>query len=387
MIFWGKSILMKKFYQNILAILIGLTLSFFLLEGLLRVFEPIEYRVKGNKIILPRDKKYLIPNDKSDKLDSIISYSRNHLGFRGEMPPRNFADSLTILTVGGSTTECLLISDGKTWSDILANRLKIKFKPCWLNNAGLDGNSTFGHITLMKDFIIKMHPKVLLFLVGNNDIGLEGYGVFDSKYLKKPAAGTLAYLTEKLLDHSEVLSYAINFQRYSKAKIGGLVHQMADFAHMQQIDAPEESVLQILNLHREKYLKQYEERLTKLIELSRQNSIEPVFVTQPMVFGDVIDPVTGVNLARLTIYPINGETFWRILELYNEVLRNTAAKHHVYLIDLAREMPKSTEYFYDACHFSNAGCQVVAAIIDKHLEPFLAEKYPQYLLSNHAINH
>ena len=35
--------------KNILAILIGISLSLVLLEGLLRIFEPIEYRVKGNK--------------------------------------------------------------------------------------------------------------------------------------------------------------------------------------------------------------------------------------------------------------------------------------------------------------------------------------------------
>ncbi len=74
---------------------------------------------------------------------------------------------------------------------------------------------------------------------------------------------------------------------------------------------------------------------------------------------------------------------WKLLELYNGVMRETARQHHVLVIDLAREMPKSTEYYYDTYHYTNAGCQQVAAIIDKHLEPFLAERYPQYLVSNH----
>jgi hypothetical protein len=52
-----------------------------------------------------------------------------------------------------------------------------------------------------------------------------------------------------------------------------------------------------------------------------------------------------------------------VLELYNDVVRNIAAAHQVGLIDLKREMPKRTEYYYDLYHFTNAGCQKVAEII------------------------
>ena len=82
---------MKKISKNLLAILIGITLSFVLLEGLLRVFEPIEYRVKGNKIKLPRDKKYQFSNDKTDKLDRVIFSTTQPYG----VPGRNAAARLS----------------------------------------------------------------------------------------------------------------------------------------------------------------------------------------------------------------------------------------------------------------------------------------------------
>lgn len=53
---------------------------------------------------------------------------------------------LTIISVGGSTTECFYISDDKTWTHILGMKLKSVFTRVWINNAGLDGHSTFGHI-------------------------------------------------------------------------------------------------------------------------------------------------------------------------------------------------------------------------------------------------
>jgi len=366
-----------KFSKNILAILLGVSISFLLLEGLLRVFQPIEYRVKGNKLKLPRDKKYQFTNDNADKLDRVITTSRNHLGFRGEMPPKNFAAYVTIVAVGGSTTACEAIADGKTWCDILAGKLTAELGPVWLGNAGLDGTSTYGHLVMMEDYLIKMRPQVVLFLVGANDIGLGAYSFWDIEFMKKPVAGFMAPLIEKLINESEVLGYAINFYRYAKAKRLGLIYQITDFAKLPPTDLSQATAKALLQTHQERYLKPFQERLTRLLEISRENSIEPVLITQPLVFGEVIDPATGVDLGRASTYALNGKTLWQLVELYNDVVRTTALKQGVLLIDLAREMPKSSAYFYDTYHFSNAGCVQVADILAKTLEPFLEKRYPQ----------
>ena len=361
----------KNILKNILTVVLGLVLSFSLLEGLLRIFQPIEYRVRGNKIWLPQDRKYQLTNDKTDKLDKIIYTTRNHMGFRGDPPPKNFSEYLTIIAVGGSTTACELISDNKTWCDILSVNLKSKFKSLWLNNAGLDGHSTYGHIVLMEDYIIKIRPKVVLFLVGANDIGLETSRIYDQDQLKKPLIGFVAPLWDSWVNKSEVLSYSINFCRFLKAKRMGLSHTLWNFHKMNQFDIPAENIPQILIEHKQKYLTPYADRLKRLIDISRQNSIEPVFITQPTVFGDLIDPTTGINLARINTSGYNGKVFLQVLELYNDVVRNIAAEHKTGLIDLAKEMPKRTEYYYDTYHFSNTGCQKVAEIIYQEFYPLL----------------
>jgi hypothetical protein len=361
----------KLILKNIFAVVIGLLLSFILLEGLLRIFQPIEYRVKGNKIWLPRDRKYQFTNEKTDKLDKIVYTSRNYLGFRGEAPPKNFAEHLTIIAVGGSTTACELISDHNTWCDILAVKLKSKFNSVWLNNAGLDGHSTFGHIVLMEDYVIKLRPKILLFLVGANDVGLETAGLYDKQQLKEPMTGLVVPLLENLVNKSEVFSYGINFCRFFKAKRQGLIHTVWNFNEVNQLDIPPEKVLQIILEHKQKYLAPYAERLNKLMDICRINSIKPVLITQPTVFGDLVDPTTEINLGSAKTHDWNGKVLWQLLELYNDIVRNVAAQHHVKLIDLAREMPKKTEYYYDAYHFSNTGCQKVAEVIYQHSYPLL----------------
>ena len=84
----------------------------------LRLYQPIPFRVRGDRIVLPVRQVYTFDNRGASKLDPITRHTKNALGFRGPDPPRDFASRLTVLTVGGSTTECLFLSDGRTWTDV-----------------------------------------------------------------------------------------------------------------------------------------------------------------------------------------------------------------------------------------------------------------------------
>src|SRR5688572_18830458 len=92
---------------------------FILLEVLLRIYDPFRFRVKANRIILPVNQKEIIKNDINPKLDSIITVTRNSLGFRGRDTLPGFSNTFSIITVGGSTTECHFLNDDKTWPFLL----------------------------------------------------------------------------------------------------------------------------------------------------------------------------------------------------------------------------------------------------------------------------
>jgi len=103
-------------------------------------------------------------------------------------------------------------------------------------------------------------------------------------------------------------------------------------------------------------------------------------VTQPSVFYAGIDSLTGANLGLFKIDDkTNGQLWWQILELYNNVVRQIAGEQHVFMIDLAREMPKSSLYSYDLVHFTNAGTSKVSEILYDHLDQWMREKFPDYL--------
>src|ERR1700694_4538521 len=134
-------------------ILYGLYLLAFTLiaaEILLRIYNPFPSSIVGDKITLDREySKVFINRVFPGTLDERIIYKRNRIGFRGPEPPADFKNHLTIIAIGGSTTECMYISEGKTWEDHLQQRLNDHMNNAWVNNAGFEGHSSFGHIILL----------------------------------------------------------------------------------------------------------------------------------------------------------------------------------------------------------------------------------------------
>ncbi len=357
------------------ALLVGIVISFFVMEGALRLYNPLDFRVKGDRIILPVKKTYVIDTEKelknsrgsAGKFDKTIIHTKNSLGFRGEEPPVNINKYLAIITVGGSTTECTFLTDGKTWTDILKRNLEKSIQYIWINNAGFDGHSTFGHKILMEDFIVKLKPDIVLFLVGANDFGLDNFSEFDMRIMKnKYIFSTLKGFLISMANHSEVFSLGLNMYRYGKSKVVGVDHAVLDFEIFRKKDineylSDEAKERDSLNLqeHKRKYLKGFESRLKTLIEISRIHNIVPVFITQPTLYGDFIDDITNIDF-KFTEHP------WNVLEIYNDVTRKVGIEENILVVDLANEMPKSTKYYYDWFHFTNEGAEKVAEIIYKN---------------------
>jgi len=364
----------------------GCVLAFIAAETMLRLYNPFQFRIKGNKIKLPVYFHYNFELKNVKRLDKVVSHTKNSLGFRGEERPKKFEKYLTIITVGGSTTESFLIPDDKTWSAIIEKKIEESFRHVWVNNAGLDGHSTFGHIVLMNDFITNIKPKVVLFLVGINDLWKKSSTSFDSG-LKKDL--TLNYTSIKAFlrtvgNYSEVFALAYNLYRYSKKiPVSYMNFQEIDFEKQKQLEIPRDDELEIIrekhHEFKEKYEKSYRWRLKQLIKISRENNIHPILLTQPALFGDAIDDVTNVNLGSIDRgNGKNGNIAWKSLENYNDVTRAIGLEQNVLVIDLANEMPKSTKYFYDFIHFNNDGSEKVAEIVYNNLLPYLKNNFSDY---------
>ncbi len=340
----------------------------------LRVWNPIVLRTRGDDIVLPTRLEFRFQNVASAKLDRDVVVRRNSLGCRGPEPPADFAAHLTLVAMGGSSTECWALTEGKTWCDLLASALDRSLSGTWLANAGLDGHSTFGHLRLLEQVVARLRPDYLLLLVGLNDLDRTDLNEFDVR-IDPAQAGLGAWLVR----HSEFLSTIQALWRSLAAKQLGLEHkwELDPRTAERRADAPE-AVAAYLSRQDQGCLPGYERRLRLLVELARGRGIRPILLTQPSLFGDFVDPATGVAFGELRFAGHCARTLGLALERYNDVTRRVAKELGVPCFDLAAELPKDSRLFYDWFHFGNAGAVAVAEVLARHLVPLLRAAHPEH---------
>lgn len=175
----------KNIWSKFKALCFGIFFGLLLCEIILRIYNPFPFSIKKGRLVLPANQSKVFKNKWISKLDENIYYSRNSLGFRGPEMPAEKKDLLSVITIGGSTTECKFLSDSCTWSSLLYEKLHQQNKNIWLNNAGIDGHSTFGHLLLLKEYVLKLKPRYAIFMTGINDEELERPDEFDLMTEKK----------------------------------------------------------------------------------------------------------------------------------------------------------------------------------------------------------
>jgi lysophospholipase L1-like esterase len=355
---------MTNLKGNFITLIFGIFLSLMICEIILQIYNPLPAVVKGDRIILRANYKGLIVNDINPKLPAEIVYSGNSLGFRGpELPGKQ---AFKILTVGGSTTHSNFLPDNATWSFLISENFRNQYENIWLNNAGIDGHSTYGHTILMQDIIVPLKPEMIIFLIGVNDIELAGVKVFQHQQ---------GNIKQYLINNSELVGLLLNIYRVYKAKENNLINDLSfDLKKFEHINISDDGYAKRLN-DQSTYLQGFKERLSGLINISRENNILPVLITQPLLVGDLVDPTTGVDLSTIKYgESLSGKLLWEIMERYNSVTKKVGADNNVHVIDLANSLQKDSKYFRDFMHFTPEGAEKIAEILTVPLQEILNSK-------------
>ena len=357
----------SKISSRLLYLLFILIFVFILSEIILRLWNPFEFRQGDNNVILPRNRKMIFSNSTIPVLDKKIIHTKNSFGFRGPEPPQNINDLISIIAVGGSTTECFYLSDSMCWTNLLSNNLKSKFNKIWINNAGFQGHSTYGNFILINDYIKQLKPKYILLMEGMNEVNRTDIKNDESIAATSKRTSTWGWITRK----SRVVNTIINIQRKLLADKLGVTDTYFNPAKMGSLTLTDKyldsSIIKQVPL-----VNAYSKRLRQIIDTCLANNIQPILITQPILYGEGTDCITGTDLSTIKITDrYNGKLFWSLLELYNKETRRTLKEKNLLLIDLANEMPKCSEYFYDVCHFTNEGSSMVSKIISRHIAGYI----------------
>lgn len=359
--------------KNFVALIIGIIFSIIIFEVLLKIYNPFEAVVtKGDNIVLRANSHTIYKNETNPKLPKEIIYTTNSLGMRGPEISNNF--DFKIITVGGSTTHSLYNSDNDTWPHLLMIELnKIFSKKIWLNNAGISGHSTMGHKILVEDYLIKLKPDIIIFLVGINDIGRtdldsDNFGIYNESNT------SIKSRLKKILYRFEIVEALVTISRSYKAKNLNLKHEI-DF-DLKKLEIASDSKMKDQNyLNNEKNnLANYKNRLTRLMQLVQEKEILPILVTQSSLYGDSIDPVTGIDLSRILLNDIPGLHKYNLLKLYNNSTMEVAEKLNVPVIDLGNKIERNSNYYWDSIHYSIEGNIKVSEIISMDLKKIIVER-------------
>jgi lysophospholipase L1-like esterase len=343
--------------KNLKALLFGCIVALVLCEIVLRIYNPFATYTKQGRLVLPANQKAVFENKWISQLDKQIYYSRNSLGFRGPEPTDSISKLNSIITIGGSTTECRFLSDSLTWPYVLGEALKDSIPKLWINNAGIDGHSTFGHLHLLKEYVLKLKPKYILLLTGVNDVETEKPESFDLLNDNRIHFTSVNQFLKSVLIKTEIGSTIFQFYSIRLAYKKGLIHKGIDFKTL-----PDTTLSDVY--------------MQEIITLCKTNGIKPILLTQPSLYGAYIDSATGIKMDT-KFDPADGNIKnnilqQQVLEEYNNVVRSF--QNQTAVIDLSKLMPKNTAYYYDFIHFNKKGAAKVAALLSPGMKSIVQLK-------------
>lgn len=339
-------------------IIIILTTILFI-ELILQLFLPKSFRIRENDIVLPTNQVYKIKNITNNTLDNEIIHTRNSIGLRGS--DLDTLSKIRIFTVGGSTTHCMYLSDNQEWTKILSDSLKLLNKYIWINNAGFSGQSTFGHLLLTKDYLIKFKPKYIIYYVGINDLLRTESSYKDNEFILSNWNLKRYFYWSKFIFLLENI-YTTKLLKYSFINTDEKKIYFSTLDDMKTLEDPIDSNIIY------QYLEDYKSRINKIIDVCFTNNVTPIFLTQSSLFTCGYDSSNTINLGNKSI---DGKasvcSAYHYLNAYNNKLLELCEQRDVYCIDMAKYMQKDTSFFYDFVHFTPKGSQVFSNILYQRL--------------------
>lgn len=283
----------------------------------------------------------------------IVVYRRNRWGFRGgDIDPA----AVDILTVGGSTTNQLYLPEDKTWQESMARRLRELGSPATVVNAGLDGQSTVGHLFSFEAWfpnVPGLKPKIALAYVGINDALIDWSSTDDLRY---------SSWQKWFRANSALFRLGRTVEGAIQARVDRLTHHAVDFAEAGWTDRPNFPDNRSARPHSDAAA--YAERLRALTGLIRVLGAEPVFVTQAR--GDY-RLVEGKGMGLAAESGMNGIDHHRLLAEFNAAALRVCAEERLRCLDLAGSLAFADGDFYDALHNTPQGAEKVGLWLAKAL--------------------
>ena len=287
-----------------------------------------------------------------------ITYIRDQYGLRGHYDNPGAID---ILTLGGSATDQRYITEGSTWQDVLSEDFARSGRRVSVVNAGVDGQSTVGHI---RDFdwwfpnVPGLKPKFFLYYVGFNDFFTR---VAFDELVAAPSLAT------SIKESSALFGLFLKVRGTYRAMVVAQVgHTAVDFSKLEWTSEPQHADHRALA---SEWLQRYRDRLRLLLTRTRAAGGTPICVTQPARYYRVDgERVTGVA-ANLPFNggSVNGVDYFLIMNGLHDATLEICGEFRGLGIDAARKIEWTDADFYDYVHHTPQGARKLGDYLHSQL--------------------
>ncbi len=317
-------------------------------------------------------------------------FRTNAFGLRSYNPSPN--DDYRILVLGGSAAECLYLNQRETWPRLVLenlNRARPGFQT-WVGNGGRSGQTSRDHIFHLRYLPLRaLDIDAAVILIGANDLQLrlQQDDSYDPGYLERPGA-ELAQIDRAFLSVPyRFITPPLPF--YKKTGLWRAARRVARRFLGERPQDPRGEVIALWRRYRrdspgridrlpdmEIGLREYLTNLKTIADLASKRGIRLIFVTQPALWKEGMSEdeeklLWGGGVGFYKNRP--GQPYYtpralaRGLESYNRILVAACRQWGIECIDLAADYPRTTECFYDDCHFTIRGSELAAGKISAYL--------------------
>ncbi len=379
----NRKLLIRKLAFIIILVFACIELIF-IFEVILRSLSFLNYKNKYflwppylSRIVKPV--KGAFPGVEGDK-----NFFINSLGMRGD--EMNNHNDYRILAIGGSTTESGMLDDSETWAAILQEKLnQVSELNIWVGNAGRRGSTLKENVLHIKYFVPQIpQVKTLILLAGINDfiLALNKYhrsdlypvqneqesinnAFFIHPYTNVGYKGSAIWNLVKTL---KIITIGRNKIEDHEGK--------ADISWREKRKNASTILTQLPDL--KSAIEEYTQNLNKIIDLSHEQSLRIILITQPTLWKQDLpqseqDLLWFGCIENKDYLCYSPQALDDGMKKFNQKLLEVCDARQIECIDLASQLPKDTTIFYDDVHFNENGSKEVARVISDYLlikDPF-----------------
>tara|TARA_B100000989_G_scaffold297420_1_gene283150 strand:+ start:7187 stop:8509 length:1323 start_codon:yes stop_codon:yes gene_type:complete len=327
-----------------------------------------------NKSVVISDVSLLTKlNNLYDSDSDYINYSRDQYGLRGKY---DSVDNIDIITIGGSTTDQRYIADSLTFQRVLQKEFLNSGRNISIANAGIDGQSTIGHINNFYwwfPYIKNLRADYFLFFIGIND-----YHVLNSKIKRTPQSDLVNIKTgySKMDKFQYYFSKNIIYQLiglldafyYSKKE--GLTHGAHKPVTISNKNIEKGKIFDYDTMMKQDLI-DYKDRLFKLDYEVKKLGGKTIFVSQSRKIYKIKNKqIIGVpNFGKYKDIEVNGVDYFHIMQLMHNSVKEVAQQTNAIFLDLDSELIFDYDKdFYDDMHTTPLGSEKIGKYLYEKLK-------------------